>query len=55
MECNYEPTGVNAAFGINPINNADNSCNCKKKDEAGEKMLEKIQCLMFAITDIAEN
>ncbi len=54
MECNYEPTGVNAAFGINPINNADNSCNCKKKDEAGEKMLEKIQCLMFAITDIAE-
>ena len=53
--CNYEPTGINAQFGYNTntSEDTDNMC-CMQKNEAGQKMLEEIRCLKFAITDIAE-
>lgn len=57
-ECNYEPTGINAQFGYNTANLNNNIGNyqmcCKKRDEIGEKMLEQIRCLKFAVTDIAQ-
>ena len=55
-ECNYEPTGINAQFGYNTPNmyTNDNQMCCKQMDEMGEKMLNEIRCLKFAITDIAE-
>lgn len=52
MDCNYEPTGINAQFGINSMNNNcmdDKPC-C---NEPAEKLLEDIRCLTFAITDLA--
>lgn len=59
-DCNYEPTGINAQFGYNTptlfssdAEDYSSSC-CKKRDEIGEKMLEQIRCLKFAITDLAE-
>lgn len=59
-DCTYQPTGINAQFGYNTANvfNHENcmcetTC-CKKRDEIGEKMLQEIRCLKFAITDIGE-
>ena len=59
-DCTYEPTGINAQFGYNTANlfnnencMCDKTC-CKERDEIGEKMLEEIRCLKFAITDIGE-
>ena len=53
--CEYEPTGINAQFGYNTPNMMNNNgCNCKARDELGEKMLSEIRCLKFAITDIGE-
>lgn len=53
--CDYDVTGINAAFGINSMcdNDEENVC-CKQRDKIGEQMLEKIRCLSFAITDLAE-
>lgn len=60
LECNYEPTGINAQFGYNTANLLDNNDNCgcdqmccKEKEEMRRKMLKEIQCLKFAITDVA--
>ena len=58
IDCNYEPTGINAAFGYGITNmnscEEEDSCCCKQRDEAGEKMLERIRCLSFAITELGE-
>ena len=55
-DCSFEPTGINAQFGYNTpnMNTNENEMCCKKRDEMGEKMLNEIRCLMFAITDISE-
>lgn len=55
-DCSYEPTGINAQFGYNTPNmyTDDNQMCCKQRDEMGEKMLDEIRCLKFAITDIAQ-
>ncbi len=59
-DCTYEPTGINAQFGYNTAslyNNGNCTSNevcCKKRDEIGEKMLNEIRALKFAITDVAE-
>ena len=55
-DCSYEPTGINAQFGYNTPNmyTDDKQMCCKQRDEIGEKMLNDIRCLMFAITDISE-
>ena len=38
--CEYEPTGINAQFGYNTPNMMNNNgCNCKARDELGEKIL----------------
>lgn len=57
-ECSYEPTGINAQFGYNTAN-LFNNCEgnqmcCKERDEMGERMLDEIRCLKFAITDVAQ-
>ena len=55
-DCSYEPTGINAQFGYNTpnMNTNENEMCCKQRDEMGEKMLDEIRCLKFAITDIAQ-
>lgn len=60
VDCNYEPTGINAQFGYNTANllNNNDECECdkmccKEKEEMRKKMLKEIQCLKFAITDVA--
>lgn len=59
-DCSYEPTGINAQFGYNTANllnnNDDCECNqmcCEEKEEMRKRMLKEIQCLKFAITDVA--
>ena len=51
--CNYKVTGINAQFGYNTMSNNSN-CNNKPSREMKEKLAKQIQCLMFAITDLAE-
>ena len=53
--CDYDVTGINAAFGINSMSNSKKeNLSCNQKDKIGTQMLEKIRCLSFAITDLAE-
>lgn len=53
-DCNYEPDGINAAFGIGRTSNQNNNMSCEYKNQSRQKMLEEIRALMFAITDVAE-
>lgn len=40
--CEYEPTGINAQFGYNTPNMMNNNgCNCKARDELGEKCYQR--------------
>ena len=42
--CEYEPTGINAQFGYNTPNMMNNNgCNCKARDELGEKIESKAE------------
>lgn len=64
MDCQYTPSGINAAFGYNtPALTADNlnTCNCscsnecsQERRELREELMKQIKCLNFAVIDISE-
>ncbi len=56
--CNYTPQGINAAFGYNTANEANNGdCGCMSNDdnmETRQEMLNKIRSLNFAIIELGQ-
>ena len=64
MNCDYTPTGINAAFGYNSGNSMLENMNCScenntnecwnNRNELREKMMKEIKCLNFAVIDLAE-
>ncbi len=57
--CEYDPQGINAAFGYNTASEADNcACNmkncCENDMETRQDMLNKIRSLDFAIVELAQ-
>ena len=63
-DCNYNPQGINAAFGYNTASELSENINCEcttnqdmcceEKKETRQEMLNNIRCLNFAIVELGE-